>query len=63
LLLCSDGFWGGLSDQDIAAVFAGLNQQSNIQELVQQQVENAVANNSPGSDNTTVAAILWRGSD
>ncbi|MDH3587960.1 MAG: serine/threonine-protein phosphatase [Gammaproteobacteria bacterium] len=63
LLLCSDGFWGGLADNDIAAAFAATGGNFNLQKKLEELVDLAVANNTPGSDNTTAAAMIWRGTD
>ncbi|MBT8137302.1 MAG: protein phosphatase 2C domain-containing protein [Gammaproteobacteria bacterium] len=63
LLLCSDGFWGGLKDREIAAAFAATGGDFDAQEKLQELVEQAVANNTPGSDNTTAAVIVYRGND
>jgi len=63
LLLCSDGFWGGMSDEAIADAFADTEESFDVEEIVEKVVDAAVASNSPSSDNTTVAVIVWRGSD
>ena len=63
LLLCSDGFWGGLTDADMSEVVAAIDLNGNLQETVEQLAHDAVNRNSPGSDNTTVAAIVWRDTD
>ncbi len=63
LLLCSDGFWGGLTDASMGEVLAAIDASSGIQDMVEKLVHDAVARNKPGSDNTTVAAIIWRGTD
>ncbi len=61
LLLCSDGLWGGVADSRMAEAFAGND--SNPQEILEKLVKDAVASNSPNSDNTTAAALTWRGTD
>ncbi|NNF65947.1 MAG: serine/threonine-protein phosphatase [Gammaproteobacteria bacterium] len=61
LFLCSDGLWGGVSDVEIAQAFAEVNDQFELDEKVESLVTDAIANNMPGSDNTSVAVLIWRG--
>ncbi len=58
LLVCTDGLWSGLEDDDLADV----NDASTpIETAVRALAERAVAKNSPHSDNTSIAAVRWRG--
>lgn len=54
LLVCSDGFWSGLSDEYLASSFDGSRP---ISESLGELAEKAVAANGPHSDNTTAAAL------
>jgi serine/threonine protein phosphatase PrpC len=58
LLVCTDGLWSGLEDNDLA--FVG-NGGTPIEKAIRALAERAVANNSPHSDNTSVTAVRWRG--
>jgi serine/threonine protein phosphatase PrpC len=58
LLICTDGFWGPWSDAEIGAVFApGSDLAAALEAFARRSVEVV----SPGSDNTTAAAIRWLG--
>jgi serine/threonine protein phosphatase PrpC len=59
LLLCSDGLWTGLKDEQIAALGqdAGRGLRASLAELGAR----AVYNTAPFADNTTAAAVRWRG--
>lgn len=59
LLLCSDGFWSGLKDSDIAAAF--INGKEPVQAILDTLGETAISASAPGSDNTTAAAMYWSG--
>lgn len=63
LVLCSDGFWGGLTDAGMGDVLAAVDVSKNVQDTVEELVTGALKRNAPGSDNATVAAIIWRGTD
>jgi serine/threonine protein phosphatase PrpC len=58
LLLCTDGLWANLKDQDFVrfAQTAGKPLRDSLTELGTQ----AVAASSPYSDNTSAAALRWR---
>ena len=58
LLLCTDGLWANLKDQDLArfAQTAGKPLRESLTELGTQ----AVAASAPYSDNTSAAALRWR---
>ena len=59
LLVCTDGLWSGLSDDDVAAIAnPGAN---NIGENLKALSIKALNVNSPYSDNTTGAALRWLG--
>jgi PPM family protein phosphatase len=59
VMLCSDGLWGTLSDQDITEVVAGLP----IAEAVPELVERALRTAGPRSDNVTVLAVEWESAE
>jgi serine/threonine protein phosphatase PrpC len=59
LLACTDGFWSGLDDADIAQL-AGEPSEA-FERAVRVLAERAVARNSPYSDNTSVTAVRWHG--
>ncbi len=59
LLLCSDGFWAGLTDQGIAKAF--VDGKKLVQDVLDDLGREAVATSAPGSDNTTAAAMNWTG--
>ncbi|MDH5436870.1 MAG: protein phosphatase 2C domain-containing protein, partial [Gammaproteobacteria bacterium] len=55
LLLCSDGLWGALSDNVIAAELAD----KPLELAIERMAENAEQVTYPQSDNITIAALLW----
>ena len=57
LLVCSDGLWSGLSDDDIARV--ALPGDDNLAENLKALSIEALEVNAPYSDNTTATAIRW----
>lgn len=59
LLVCTDGFWGGVRDAEIAAEMGapGVPLKEKLLELAQR----AVARTGAASDNTSVAALRWLG--
>ena len=59
LLVCTDGFWGNLTDDDIARSLA--NGSGALREEVGRLAERAVLIGGAASDNTTVAALRWQG--
>jgi len=58
LLVCSDGFWGGSKDEDIAAEFSTPGP---LREKLVQLGERAVKRAGSASDNTSAAALRWLG--
>lgn len=58
LLLCTDGLWSGARDEEIAALAAPGEP---LRERLAAICEHAVVANGAGSDNTTAAALRWRG--
>ena len=59
ILLCSDGLWGTLSDEEIARPLGSLPVSQSVPELV----ESALRQAGPGSDNVTVVAMEWETPD
>ncbi len=59
IMLCSDGLWGSLNDNDIVRQ---LNAKS-VSEAVPDLVENALRNGGEHSDNVTVIALEWETPD
>ena len=57
LVLCSDGFWSGVPEAELAAAFAG----GPVAAVVPALVARAVAHNGRTADNTTVVALAWEG--
>lgn len=58
LLVCTDGLWSGVDDAEIAELSSHAQP---LQAAIEQLAHNAVERNAPHSDNTTVAALRWRG--
>ena len=56
LLACTDGYWSGLDEADIANL--GVTQRPLDQQL-QHASAQAIRNNGPNSDNTSAIAIVW----
>ena len=59
ILLCSDGLWGPLSDEEIA----GQLSQQVVSQAVPDLVEAALRKAGPSSDNVTVVALEWETPD
>ena len=59
LLVCSDGLWSGLSDDEMAEI--GTPGDNNLVENLKSLSMKALNVNSPYSDNTTGTAIRWLG--
>lgn len=59
LLLCSDGLWGNLSDDEIVGELAS----KSVSEAVPELVENALRAGGEHSDNVTVLAMEWETPD
>ena len=59
ILVCTDGFWAGVKDTEIASEVSapGVALKEKLQELAQR----AVARTGAASDNTSVAALRWVG--
>jgi serine/threonine protein phosphatase PrpC len=58
LMVCTDGFWAGLEDADVATLGAG---NEPVDKALRRLAEQAVRNNGPYSDNTSAAALRWLG--
>jgi PPM family protein phosphatase len=58
LLVCTDGFWSGLEDADVASCGAGGEP---LEQGLKRLAAQAVRANGPYSDNTSVAALRWLG--
>jgi len=56
LLVCTDGFWSGAEDFEIATLAAD---NPDLEHLLTKLAQQAVARNSPHSDNTSAAALRW----
>lgn len=56
ILLCSDGFWSGLREAEIAAT---LTDTEPVAETVPRLVKRAVEKNGSNADNTTALALRW----
>ena len=59
LLVCSDGLWGPLKDEEIAAALCAAG--SPIREKLMTLARRAVKRAGSGSDNTSAAALQWHG--
>jgi serine/threonine protein phosphatase PrpC len=58
LLVCTDGFWSGLDDADVATFGAD---DEPVEKGLRRLADRAVKANAPYSDNTSVAALRWLG--
>lgn len=58
LLACSDGFWSGLDDQDIASLGGRADQ---LSDDLRDLGEKAVRVSGQFADNTSAAAVRWNG--
>lgn len=58
LLVCTDGFWSGLEEAEIASL---ATQGEPLEGKLHSLVELAVCTNGPFSDNTSAAALRWAG--
>jgi len=56
VLLCSDGFWSGVREPELAAT---MNEGDPMAESVPRLVRRAVEKNGVNSDNTTALALRW----
>ncbi len=59
VLLCSDGFWTGLADTQIAGISQA--RESGLKASLDDLGERAVQATAPLADNTTAAAVRWTG--
>ena len=59
LLVCSDGLWSGMSDDDMAAI--GKSGNDKLADNLKTLSMKALSVNSPHSDNTTGTALRWNG--
>ena len=57
VLLCSDGLWGGLTDEQIAEL--GQGAEHGLPDRLADLGARAVLANAPFADNTTAAAVRW----
>jgi len=60
LLVCTDGFWGGSKDEEIAAELSTPGQ---LREKLLRLGERAVKRAGSASDNTSAAALRWLGNE
>ncbi|MGH8261127.1 MAG: PP2C family protein-serine/threonine phosphatase [Steroidobacteraceae bacterium] len=59
LLLCTDGLWSGSRDEELAGLAtAGA---APLRERLAAVCQGAISTNGPASDNTSAAALRWRG--
>lgn len=58
MLVCTDGFWSGLDDEQITRLSAD---EAGLAENLTALGEVAVLTNGPHSDNTSAAALRWTG--
>ena len=59
LMLCSDGLWSGVPDDQLATLSAESSR--DLRQKLNQLGELAVTNSAPYADNTSAAAIRWLG--
>jgi serine/threonine protein phosphatase PrpC len=59
LMVCTDGLWSGVRDDDIASTLSTANRP--VRELLNALAEYSVRACGPGSDNTTASALRWLG--
>jgi len=59
LLLCTDGLWSGARDEELAARLTAPG--APLRETLGAVCQAAVVTNGPTSDNTSAAALRWRG--
>ena len=61
LLLCSDGLWAGLTDDELATLSAAPAPAPGLREALAILGERALLATAPFADNTTAAAVRWLG--
>jgi len=59
LMVCSDGFWSGLRDDDLTAAI--VKSDRTLEESLRSLAETALASGAPHADNTSAAALRWLG--
>jgi serine/threonine protein phosphatase PrpC len=59
LLVCSDGLWGGLDDDDIGGAFPPAR--APLRDELVRLAERSVGVVGAGSDNTSAAVVRWIG--
>ena len=59
VLVCTDGFWSGLKDAEIASELTAAGRP--LRETLTELGQRSVARNGNASDNTTAAALRWLG--
>ena len=59
LMLCSDGLWSGLGEEQIASLSG--EPRRDLREVLGELGERAVTSSAPYADNTSAAAIRWLG--
>jgi serine/threonine protein phosphatase PrpC len=59
LLLCSDGLWAGLTDDQLATLSVGSG--PSLRDALASLGEQALIGTAPFADNTTAAAVRWLG--
>lgn len=59
LLVCTDGFWSGVRDPEIASLTTA--QSKPLRDALAEIGELAISSNGVASDNTSIAALRWLG--
>jgi protein phosphatase len=59
LLLCSDGLWAGVTDEQLATLSIGSG--DGLRDGLASLGERALIGTAPFADNTTAAAVRWLG--
>jgi serine/threonine protein phosphatase PrpC len=57
MLACTDGYWSGLDDEEIAKLGTSARP---LDQQLHRASELAVQNNGPHSDNTSAIAVIWQ---
>jgi serine/threonine protein phosphatase PrpC len=57
LLACTDGYWSGLEESDLAGIDG---RDRPLDQQLHRLAQEAVRNNSPHSDNTSAIALTWQ---
>lgn len=61
ILLCTDGIWANLKDEEIASFCNAKSESQDIRAALEGLGRRAVQASAPYSDNSTVAALRWLG--